>query len=73
MSVCMFVALQKTHFRVSWRPLVKEHIPNIGLWGKIEKRGPFSPRLLKRTILDQRTGDCAGVSSGRSVAVAVGY
>ena len=26
------LTLWNTHFRVSWRPLVKEHIPNIGLW-----------------------------------------
>ena len=25
------LTLRNTHFRVLWRPLVKEHIPNIGL------------------------------------------
>ena len=33
LSVCMFVTLWKTHFRVFWTPLVKEHIPcYINLW-----------------------------------------
>ena len=32
MSVCMYVTLWNTHFWVSWRPLVEELIPNIGLW-----------------------------------------
>ena len=29
--VRLFVTLQNTHFQVSWRPLVHECIPNIGL------------------------------------------
>ena len=30
------------HCRVSWRPLAKEHIPNIGLWWQnYQKGGPF--------------------------------
>ena len=32
MSMCLCVPSQNTHFRVSWRPVVKEPIPNIGLW-----------------------------------------
>ena len=35
--------------------------------------GSLFPRLLKRTVLDQPPVDNGGVSSGRSVAVAVGY
>ena len=40
MSVCVFLTLQNTHFRVLWRPLVKERIPNIGLWWhNFQKKG----------------------------------
>ena len=64
-----------THFRVSWRPLVEESIPYIGLWwNNFSKKGGsfFFPRLFKRTVLDQPTVDCGGVSTERSLAVAVG-
>ena len=32
LSVCLWRPSQNTYFWVSRRPLVKEHIPNIGLW-----------------------------------------
>ena len=32
LSVCLSVPSPNTHFRVLWRLLVKERIPNIGLW-----------------------------------------
>ena len=32
LSVCLSVPSPTTHFRVLWRLLVKERIPNIGLW-----------------------------------------
>ena len=37
-SVCVSVSSQNTHFRRLWRPLVKEHIPNICMrWQKRKK------------------------------------
>ena len=39
MYVRMFVTLQNTHFRVSWKPLVKKRNPNIGiLWQNFQKK-----------------------------------
>ena len=74
MSVCMFLTLWNTDLQVSWRPLVKERISNIGLWWQnFQKRGIlFCLRLLKRAVLDQPTVDSGGVSRGRSVAMVVG-
>ena len=32
LSVCLSVPLQNTHFKVSWRLLVEECVPYMGLW-----------------------------------------
>ena len=70
MSDCMYETSRNTHFRVLWRPLVRERIPNIGLWcnnfpTKREGGAFFSQSLLK-------SADSGGVRRGSSVAVDVG-
>ena len=68
--ICACVPSQNTHFWVLCTHLVKEHIPNIGLWwhnfhkkgGSVfEPWGSFFPRSLKCTVLDQPTVDNGGV------------
>ena len=77
MSLFLFVMSQNSHFRVKWRPLIKECIPNIGLWWHIfwRKKGVAECfiRLLKCAVLDQPSVDIEGVSRGRSLALAVGF
>ena len=48
LCVCLFVTSQNILFPRSWRPLVKEHIHNIGLWWhnfpKLDGVGPVDNR-----------------------------
>ena len=53
LSVCLSATNQNTHFRRSWRPLVKDRVPNIGLgWHNFPKKVFFL--LLSLDIVKRR-------------------